>query len=61
MIGSGIGKDENTTRGEAIMKTCVTCQEPVELLGGEWTAPDGGINCMGDLSAPWTPHRPADD
>lgn len=43
------------------MKTCVTCQEPVELLGGEWTAPDGGINCMGDLSAPWTPHRPADD
>lgn len=37
---------------------CGYCTTRITLLGGQWTADDGGTACT-DTSAPFVPHKPA--
>lgn len=41
--------------------TCRHCSQPIELLSGDWTDPDGCTNCMADLSAVYAPHQPKEN
>jgi hypothetical protein len=43
----------------AEVSTCRACNQPITMLGGDWTDPDGGTCCYMDLSAPYVPHKPA--
>jgi len=53
--------DRNVAAYKArLARSCRHCGQSIELLGGDWTDPDGCTNCMADTSAVYAPHQPED-